>query len=132
MSLIRLRELMRRQARRAAVVLIVVALGSVVAAHHAGLHEAHSDGGAIAGHAVVHGDHAPAIPPAELDEAAAVCLAVLPVLLLLLAAGLGSAIRLPRWRLTPLIAPPRFHSRLLVFVDRRARVGPSLLCVMRC
>jgi len=51
MSLSALRAVMRRHARRAGIVPIVLPIGGGVAVHHAGPRDAHGFGGAVAGHA---------------------------------------------------------------------------------
>ena len=129
MSLIALRRLLRRQGKRAAMVLIALSL-TPLAAHHAGVPAA-SAGGTPSHHQMAgHGAESPAVPATNLEHATAVCLAVLPFLL----AGALVLGLLPRRWFRGALAPP--SARTAVFVPRRVlrppRDGPAVLCVRRC
>ena len=130
MSLIALRQILCRHGRRAAAVLVVLSVG-IVAAHHAGLLDVPAGDATPAGHAAMgHGAAAPDEPTGAAAELAAVCLAVLP-LVLAAALALGLAVLLRRsWpalvlRRPFLRAPPRVPLR-------PPRAGPRFLCVVRC
>lgn len=118
-SLIRLRTHVQRRRRQVAVVAILAALSTLIAAHH----------GRIA--AASHADHGTPVPVTELGTTvAAVCLAVIP-LVALLAAGLA-AWRLARSSLRLPALPALPQPAVSTAAGRRARDGPYLLCVMRC
>jgi len=129
MSLITLRDLIRRHGTRGVLIGVVV-LSALVAAHHAGLHNAHAESGPVAAHTATHGDQIPASPSGAIDDLVAVCLAVLPLMLSLLAAAVGWAVLTRRSWLAPRAPSPCSPARV-VFCDRRVRAGPSLLCVLR-
>lgn len=131
MSLIALRQVIRRQGKRAAMLLVVLSL-TPLAAHHAGVSDAGADGGPAHHQVAGHGAESPAEPATSIDQAAAACLAILPVLLAaMLALGL-----LPRRWIRSAVSLSRAHARNLVPVPRRVlrppRDGPGVLCVMRC
>ena len=101
----------------------------LVLAHHGPVVEHHATaGGAEMPMHVMH-DAAPA--PADGIDLVEICAAVLPGLLLLALALGGGSSGVRRWRLQVLRRPLEvlIGARAL---DRRARAGPRVLCVMRC
>lgn len=129
MSLIALRQVLHRQGKRAAMLLVALSLAPL-AAHHAGVPDA-GGGGALAHHQTAgHGAESPATPATGADQATAACLAILPMLL---AATMMLGLLPRRWlhaavSLVPAPAGVVVPMRVL----RPPRDGPAVLCVMRC
>ena len=123
MSLIRLRQRMRRSAGPLAVVLLA-SLAVLVAAHHSLAHDQHVPSGAA-----TTGHHEPAMPASAMDQAVELCLAVLPFLAVM-AAALAMRLALRLRGPVGVIEPASRASRAATL--RRARDGPRVLCVVRC
>ena len=114
---------------RAAAVVVALSL-ALLAVHHAAPHAAHD--GAIA--PMSHGSHTGAgleEPASVADDVAAVCIAVLP---LLLAGTLGIALATARGRFWGLLHEPALASTVGrgYLLRGPPRAGPQVLCVMRC
>lgn len=133
MSLIQLRQRVQRQGKRAAIVFVVLSL-ALLAAHHAGVHASH-EGGAEP-HAAMSTEHgvapapAPVAPDTDGIDVAAICLAVLPMVLLLALAAVAG-IRLRGWWLVATTPAGKQPFRIALLM-RPPRDGPRDLCVMRC
>jgi len=127
---------MQRQGKRTAIVFVMLSL-ALLAAHHAGLHATHEQDGPTTHHATSAEHDMPSdmSPPAEpasgADVAVAICLAVLPALLLAALAMLGALVLRGWWRL-----PSGLGLVLAVLMPSAraapARDGPRELCVVRC
>ena len=128
MSIIGLRHLIARRGGQAAAAALVV-LSVLVAAHHTAAPDAHAGHATpqFAAHGAMDG-HAPAVPAPDGAAEADICLAVLPLLLLLTAViAAMSAGRV--WMRVPLQG---FAAATVAsVVTPRARAGPTVLCVMR-
>ena len=126
MSLIALRQILRRRGRQAAMVLVALSL-MPLAAHHAGVTAAGA-GGPPAHQQMAHGGESPAAPVTSVEQAVAVCLAILQMLLALIL-GLAAL----HWLGA---ASSRKLAGEKIFVPRgvlcRTRDGPAVLGVMRC
>ena len=129
MSLIALRQILRRQGRRAAVLLVALSL-TPLAAHHAGVAAAGADGAPAHHQMAGHGADSPTAPATDVEQTASVCLAVLP---LLLAAVLALVLLPGHWfRATPSLALADAVVLTPRWLLRPPRDGPAVLCVMRC
>lgn len=125
---------MQRQGKRTAIVFVVLSL-TLLAAHHAGLHAGHEPDATA--HSAMAADHemptdmpTPPVPASTADAVVAICLAILPALLIAALAAVGALMLRGWWPLPPvgmrlLVVPPPPGAVL-------ARDGPRDLCVIRC
>ena len=100
------------------------------AAHHVGMPDAGAAGAPAHHQMAGDGGESPAAPASSVEQATAVCLAVLPILL---AATLVLGLLPRRWLRAAVSLTPA-HAGVVVSrrVLRPPRDGPAVLCVMRC
>lgn len=119
---------MRRRRREAAFLAVLLTLGGVLAAHHAGAPAAHPGGHG----AMTTGDtgHEAPLPASDVEIAFAICVAVLPLIALVAVAA--ARLLTTRWRFLHAITVAAQRVDIDFSPARRSRAGPRLLCVMRC